>query len=256
MTNLKFYSEAIDDFGLAVTDEASGYPKENMQDRRKGSYWESDTTSNQNIDIDRGSGSLDTFNFGFLYHNLPDNTVVQIFDATQSNYSDEAAISSQVTISSSNKPVLLLDQPPAPNGGLSSSKRYWRIKITSLASVAQIYLIFMGTKLEITTRYNYGQNVEPDYSGITIVESIGGHRASREYYGPRDKWNLAWEFLSLSNKQNLVSAMANTVGKKLPFFFSDVAGNYYFVRFGMNRLQMVEVAHELYNGPIVLEEEF
>lgn len=249
MANLKFYSQALDDYTIAVTDQSTGYEKERMQDRRKDTSWKSLTTGNQNIDFNKGA--VVQLNHFFLYHNLPNNAQVQPFKATQSDYSDESTLASPVVISSANKPNLLLSWTAV-------SAPYWRIKITSLLSIAEIYLIFPGKTREITIRFNIGQLPgEPTYEGVELVESLGGIRAAREYYGGRKRWERFWEYLDQTNTDELEGLIGDCRGKALPFFFSDIDGNYHYARLMNDRIGAREVAHRAYNTDrLIFEEEF
>lgn len=247
MGNLKFYSQGLDDYAVAVTNQQTGFEKENMQDRRKDTSWKSSSTANQNIDFNKGiTVQLNHF---FLYHNLPNNAQVQPFKATQADYSDESQLASPTIISSANKPNLLLSWTAV-------SAPYWRIKITSLSSPAEIYLIFPGLTREITIMYNFGQLEEPFYDGSKIVESLGGIRAARQYHGGRERWEYNWERLDQANQDELQNLIADCRGKALPFFFSDIDGNYHYVRLMNPRIGARQVTHQQFNTDrLIFEEE-
>jgi len=248
MGNLLFISQAIDNATLVVTSQQTGHEKEKIQDRRKDTSWKSSSTANQNIDMDFGAAY--PVNHCFLYHNLPDNSTIRLWAATQANYSDEAAVGTAQVISS--RPNLYW------NLGVTANYRYYRFKITTLPSDAEIYLIFMGAELEINIRHDFsGINGENIYAGVSLVESMGGIRGARSYYGPRKRWEFSWEYLSLANQQNLQALISNVYGKRYPFFFRDVDSDYHFARLMMESLGAREVTHQLYDlGPLVLEEEF
>lgn len=248
MANLLLFSQAIDEATLVVTSQATGFAKEHLQDRRKDTSWKSTSSANQNIDMDFGAAY--PVNHCFLYHNLPDNATIRLWAATQANYSDEAAVGAAQVISG--RPNLYW------NLGVSVNVRYYRFKITTLPSAAEIYLVFMGAELEISIRHDFGGiNGENAYSGISLVESMAGIRGARSYYGPRKRWEFGWEYLSLANQQNLQFLISNVYGKRFPFFFRDVDGNYNFARLMMENLGARETNHQLYNvGPLILEEEF
>jgi len=254
MSNLLLFSKAIDDAALVVTSAATGYPKENMQDRRKVTSWKSTSTANQNIDMDFGSAF--TADHLFLYHNLPTGTRVEPFYASQSNYSDEASAVDgfYATIGTGNTPpnLYMFFGPEA-----YYSARYWRIKLTNLPSVAEIYLVFLGMRLEITIRHDFGHVQEKKYKGHILKESFGGNRFSKRYYGGRKIFQYRWEFMDLTNQANLQSLIENIKGAALPFFMRTVNGTYEYVRLMNDEIGAAEVAHQLFNTDVlVLEEEF
>lgn len=247
MANLKFYPDHLGDYTLVATSQATGFEVYHLQDHRLDTSWKATTTANQDVDIDLGASNI-PITCVMLFHNLANGVNFQLWAATQSNYSDAAQVDS-IAIDGTNTPYAL-------KTWAAVTKRYWKFKMLNNTTVAQIYLAFLGRQLEITTRFNYGEIIEPVYDGVEVVESIGGYRGAREYHAGRDRWDYAYEFLSLANKQKLASVVAAVDGRRYPFFFSDDGGNFHFARLAFNRLEFAEVAHQLYNGPLIMEEEF
>jgi hypothetical protein len=165
------------------------------------------------------------------------------------NYIDEVAPAEAQVIDASKRPFVLF------TWGSTVSVRYWRLKITTLPFAAQIYLIFLGVKREITIRYNYNNANNNEYDGVSLVETFGGVRSARNYHGARRVFNLPWELLDYGNKIALDLAFDSAGGKRYPIFMSDPDGNYYFVRFMQDSVNAKETAHELYSFGILLEEE-
>lgn len=247
MGNLTFYSQAIDDAALVVTSAATGHPKENMQDRRKATSWKSTSSANQNIDMDFGAPFA--ANYCFLYHNLPDNATIRLWGATQANYSDEAAIGAAQLVSA---------RPNLEWGlGVTANYRYYRFKITTLPSVAEIFLVFMGAVDEMTIRHDFGQVQEKKYGGHVLKESFAGNRFSKRYYGGRKIFQFKWELLDLANQSVLQAVIENSKGSALPFFIKTVDDIYEYVRLMNAGIGAAEATHQLFNTDVLsFEEEF
>lgn len=255
MADLTFYPQSIDDATLVVTSEATGYSKYNLQDRRKDTSWRSTSNANQNIDMDFGVAY--TADHGFFYHNLPAGSYVDIYYATQANYSDELSVTS-------NEPTPITGTGPRylafefPFSG-SYTKRYWRIKITNMpgSTVAEIFLFFLGARKVISVRYNYGQIIGSKFS-TKLFESLAGNRSAVAFQGARRIWKLAFEYMSKTNRDNLISVLASASGKRYPIFMLDPDMlAYYYVRLMHDEISDPEVTHQLYNiNQLLIEEEF
>ncbi len=252
MADVIISSQSIDSKTLTVTSADSSYPKTNMQDRRLSTYWKSTSSADQNIDIDMGSAI--EINHAVLYHNLPSLTYIDIYYATVSDYSD------QISVTDDNPLVTTEVGPqvfyfPFPSGN-SYTKRYWRIKLTHLSSVAMVHLLFIGLSKSITQRFMKSSIIGNDYSGNQLQESYGGKRFSIEYIGARKKLVLAWELLDSTNHGKLVTLMSDCHGSHYPFWIKDLDGNWTYVRLKSPNLNNPEIEVNLYNvGPLTFEEE-
>ncbi|GAH03888.1 unnamed protein product, partial [marine sediment metagenome] len=172
--------------------------------------------------------------------------------ATESDYSDEAAITDIEVVEIDSRHVLCMPIETPDN------KRYWRISIIGLLeAVAQIYLIFMGIVDEITLRYMMGQSEEKIYDGSKIIESLGGIRSARRYHDGRDRFEYAWDHLDATNEARLQDVIDNVKGNALPFFIKDIGKIYHYVRLMNPRIGSKQVSHQVFNTDrLIFEEEF
>jgi hypothetical protein len=251
MGNLVLYSETIDNAALAVTSAATGHAKELLQDRLTNTSWKGSSSANQNIDIDWGAAKA--CDHLVLLHNIPVSSVVDIFYASASNYSDAVSVSSGAgwTIIGTGIRTQLC------NFAASHTARYWRVQITSQSAASEIYLAFIGAKLDISIRYNQNWMDRKIYNGNILVETLGGKRYSRRLYGGRQRIEYTWEYLDLTNQNKLQTLIANSLGNALPFFLKRPDDTFLYCRLNMPSIDNPEIEYQLYNlGPLIFEEEF
>lgn len=253
MSNIKFFPYGVDLFTLtAVTSEATGYDKEFMLDRRLATYWKATSSAQQDIDIDLGADYDDyLIDHVLIYANLDssgESTAIQIFSATQANYSDQSERSSGTSI-----PGWLPYCHPFTG---TNSYRYWRIRISNQGSAAEVALIFIGPSIEITVRYNKGGIPGEKNYDVKLSESYGGQRGIPRSPIERDYWEFLYEYLDETNKGYLVTLLSLIKGCRYPFYYKDTADVYHYVRFMGTNLNAREVEHQLYNTKTIrLEEE-
>lgn len=259
MANLKMFTEDIANYTIdAVTSEDPGGDnnKENLQDRNKNTSWKASSTALQNIDIDTEDDNFSANTF-FLFHNISDNSEA----ATIKIYSDDNASFTSPTQRGSTHTLGAGETESLISLGATFQERYWRIEIDGSDVAPEIYLIFFGSSLLASTglslRYGFGQNEEIKYDGVVVVESQGGFRSSRQYHPGRRVWQYQWESLDITNEAGLQAAIGFTKGSAYPFFFSDISGNYHFIRFMNTALGSIQVfAGGFDTDRIRLEEEF
>lgn len=248
-SNLKFFPHSLDDCSLAITSEASGHEKEFLQDHNKDTYWESTDTSAQNVDFNNGAAYKT--DYMVLYHNLPTGTNVRPYGANAANYSDEAPVADAIVIAAGNTPIMVFDYTGV-------TQAYWRLKITSLSSVAKINLIYAGEVLDVTTMFGFGWlDADRRYDGVDLEESISGKRFGKLIRASRRRWEFNWELLLSAMRTELDNLLIETKGPGKPFIFTDIDGTEYFARAMSPALNVRPPAFEYYNvGPLVIEEEF
>lgn len=251
-SNIKFFPHSIADMVLAITSEATDHEKEYMQDHNNSTYWESTSTANQNVDINPDGGSVYSVGYFALYHNLPADTVVRLWGADQSNYSDESALGTgDITISSSSTPILI--------GELQTTYfyKYYRLKITSLPSVAKINLFYLGATIEIATAFAFNWlDADKRHDGVILEESESGKRFGKEIQTMRRRWEWSWQLIIGSIRDQIDSILTETHGPAKPFIFTDIDGTDYFCRTLNSSINVRPPAYELYNlGPLIIEEE-
>lgn len=251
MGNMKFYPDNVADFTLsAVTDTESGYPKENMLDRRKATYWQADNaTGIKNIDIDLGAARAVDYVLARIYDDA--GTTVKIYADTNSDYSTEQQISMTATSGSTGWKT-----PTGLQFTEETSYRYWRIKIDPVSVAPRCALINIGSTYEITVNpeWNY-LNADKDYSGVKLLESYGGQRAAVKQSDDRQVWDFFYNNLDTTNKEKFDSVLAIVNGRQYPLFFKDIEGDYNYVRLMLNALDARKIITDYYSIPVIRIEE-
>lgn len=262
MADLKLIAEGLDFYTIdQITSEDAGgnNDMENMQDRRLDTSWKASSTALQNIDIDMGAGYSATTPYVFLYHNISDNSgtaTIKVYKEDENDGTWDGGFTqsgSTFTITSGNSPYAFITL------ALISSQRYFRIEIDNSDVAPEVYLIFMGIKMEATTgitiQYKFNQSEEKIYGGNKIVESLGGIRAARQYHSGRDRFEYAWDHLDVTNEGRLQSLIEDTKGSALPFFMQDIDSDYHYVRLMNNRIGSRQSSHQAFNIPTLIFEE-
>jgi len=249
MSNIKLFTENIADFKLTTTTtEATGYEKEFMLDRRLATYWKGDGGASDefiHIDLESAARAID---YVYVYINPADSTLISLFRATQSNYSDEVIVGGSTALSAGWQWYRA--------SFFALTYRYWRIKFDVTAAAPSCAIIQIGSEQEISLCYDFGGILgQYDYSGVKIIDSYGGQRSATRQAEARRKWEFKWDTLDNTNKGKLETALANTNGAQYPFIYKDPANVYYFVRWMNSGLNAAEFTHELFRVPTILLEE-
>ena len=252
MADLKFYYHGLEAADIdSITSEATGYPKENLQDRNFNRIWKSSSApTNQVIHIDLNEATLSKEYIILGGNNLYSITgAISVGHTDQSDYSSIVASVAYTAATASDEPTMLR------NFLAASTDRYWEINLMSLDSDVEIGNIFIGTDLIHPVPniwpFPYGDR----FDGISLLTGSGGTRHSVKSYGERKVWNLDWEAIDETHKGYFDTWKAIVEGPHYPFYFSDKDGNLYFVRAVQSEILTVETAYQMYSVRLRLEEE-
>lgn len=252
MADLKFYYHGLESAEIdSITSEATGYPKENLQDRSPHRVWKATGTANQTIDIDLNESSL-TKDFIILSgHNLyTGGAHVYIGHDDNSSFSSLTEVYDDDPMED-DEPVLLA----IFTGGATTTERYWRIILSSLGAIPQIGAIFIGSILTHPVPDNWPRSRPSDFSGITVDTTSGGIRHSVKSYGERKIWVMDWESIDETHKGYFDTWKDEVEGPRYPFYFADENGDLCFVRAMQIRITPIETVYQMYNIRLTLEEE-
>lgn len=155
---------------VTMTSEASGFPKENLQDWRLGTAyrWKATTVASQTYKVDAGAGTevdADTFVIGG--HNLGTVTA----DITIAWSTNDAAWTDVVTSAAPSDDYPYMRQWTAPG-----VKRYWRVIIANATTTpAQAGIITLGRRLDFTEGAQF--DLDP-YQHEMVVEDSANENGS------------------------------------------------------------------------------
>lgn len=263
MSDFSFYAQSIDDATLTLNtlDEATGYPKENLQDRNKNTVWKCDTANISGyIQIDLvtaracdflilGSHNYTDTNYGIklAYDSADDPGFAGI------TYSIGSAIAYHDYQAADETNWIQIIQ--------SRSKRYWRLYLEAMGAATnqQIGTIFLGTAFDLAKNPELISDISSGYD-VSINQAAGGTR-----YGQianttvRRHWEYDWSYITESEKTKYETWRDLIfMGDKFslhPFYFTDDNGTTLKYARTIGRLKFGEMAYQAYKTRIILEEE-
>lgn len=148
---------------LTATSTESGYDVDNLKDRRRYTFWKADTTGTFYITADCSSSqAADTL--GITGHNFGSSSAqitLQVSD-DNTNWTDV------ITFSPSNDKSIL-------KTFTQQTKRYWRLKIVSSISAAQLAVLFIGSKLQFPRYISGDFDPSPENPVATTARSKAGY---------------------------------------------------------------------------------
>ncbi len=245
MSNPIFYYRAADEASsIAVTSEATGYPKENLQDRSEHTKWKSTDATDQNLDVDWGSAIACDYVIlgGHNLYTAGATVTVQYSDDASTYYTAGSGVPG------SNDPFLV--------SFTSASHRYWRVVLSTGSVAYELATLFIGSKFSHTINKDYGMNFGRAV-GVELRETKGGQRRSNLNADPRKIWEFTFTYFEESHKNNFLTWAEDGKLSHLPFYFDpDASGDLYFVRYMKNEFLMQDKNYQIYNtNAIRLEEE-
>ena len=138
----------------SATSSATGYPKENLIDNNPDTWWKGTSTSDQWLDIDLNSVSLQVDCFFVFVHNYA--SLVDSKNMTLWWSDDDSAytgVAGAVVINNLTGPI-----PIVKTSNLSLTHRYWRIKCVSITTIPEVSMIGFGTTHSITQGNEYPED--------------------------------------------------------------------------------------------------
>ena len=97
-----------------------------------------------------------------------------------------------------------------------------------------------------------------NYNGITINESRGGQKSSYKRFGERKAWRLNWPILSETDKDNFLTVVETTEGRRYPFYIDlgeAATPQLYFVRFVQDSISLKKLTTNAYSLSFEVEAE-
>jgi hypothetical protein len=243
MGNPIYYYESIEDATITVTGEASGFPKENMQDRNENTKWKAADNNAQNVNIDYGSNlTADSIVVG-------GNNFASIGAWMKAYYSDNGSDYTQangtITIPATRQLITFS----------SETHRYWRITAAFESppgsGPAQIGTIFIGTKLSHTINREWGLR-QAWLSNVSARETIGNRVFTNKNGEDRRTWAYRFADVGETQRGNILTHV-NTVNNMHKPFYVDLEadGTEYLVRQMGLESGLTDKNYQIYDSDVV-----
>lgn len=145
------YKNVFETGTVTVTEEAAGFPKENLFDSRSYNLYKSTTNGTQDIEIDKGAAGTAVDALCISGHNLGTETAtIEVFEDTVSNFATPTSLGSKAV--TKDDPLFL--------SLTSGTERFNRIRITLLTTnPVQIGFCMLGARTTMPVAGQYGYDI-------------------------------------------------------------------------------------------------
>jgi len=232
----------------SITSEATGCPKENLIDYNPDTYWKPTGTGTVVWDIDLQEAKQVDAIILFVNNYLTDFSGGGIYLAVQSS-PDDSSYTGQLNViwdAPLTHPIYIEDISGSP------TYRYWRISISSLASIIQLSGCFLSRKYSIAKTHQMPNRDVTRYFN-DIKRSASGRTHSALFNSQASKILPRSFLLDNTDWTALLNAYNACYGSTFPLVVTEDNTNY-FVRFD-GQLNKNEISHQLYAPSIQLIEQ-
>jgi len=137
--------------------------------------------------------------------------------------------------------------------GTPTARRYWCFRFGGSFTTWNTGQIILGTKLDWEVEPNKGIKIGEKFAN-DISESLGGIEYSNKRHDSKTFWEMNWDYISSTFKENLVSFRDAIEGDYKKFVYYDDS-DYHWVRMSADSMKMTEVAHNIYNTSLNMVEQ-
>jgi len=243
---------------ISATNEASGFPDDNLLDINKNILWKCGASTTIIFTIDLGvARACDTIALINNDWNNPTSvTGIKLHTENDDDGAWDSAVTYAIGGAGSWETDTAADQPIWYEEFDSALRRYWRLTCVGCSGAVphKLGTILLGERVDLSLNYDKPRSLSVDY-GVETWETSGGRKFSIKRHDDRQSFALKWSALSSANKNKFTTLWEETEGGHLPFLFKDTDDSLYFVRSKMGgRLPITEDVHQRYALTLNLEE--
>ena len=184
-TPIILYDNRLTDGTLTATDTATGYDVLNIVDNRPYTFWKAASSGTKYITVDCGSTkSADCL--AIIGHNFKTAAAIVSIESSPDNTVWTERLSDFTPIS--DKAFM--------KTFISSSARYWRIKIITTSIAAQIGVAVLGTKMQFEYPPETPYNPYTETPAAYVERSKNGHILGVSTYNPVLEFRALFSFIT------------------------------------------------------------
>jgi len=211
------YRNILESSTVTTTNEDSDYPKWRLHDRDIGKYFKGTGTADHTVRVDQGA--VTTHDVDTLIipagHNLTGGAQLDWeHSPDNSSWTDMvtawAGAAGQITKEASG----------------SQDRRYWRLKLTSLAALPEIAQLWMGEQLELADVVAWGYQDGPQ-GNVERVDSLSGRPHFLTLGEDREYRRYLLKMYDSGTKDAVEAFLAHSRSK--PFWLKDLDGTWLYM---------------------------
>lgn len=204
--------------------------------------------------IDFGSGNTKQIDFIYIVgHNLYQETAsLRLYY----DISDNASLTSPATLIGGNAAVST-DEPiwVETIGSVVAAKRYYWVLLDSIAATAYAGCIGIGYSVNPSVDPNWERSIEINIeSGRIVNASHGGFNWKTRTHGVKRGWQVGYELISESDKDELLDWLSDADYADTPFVFTNDGGTTFYYGELIGNPILTPVQSGLYNLEFTISE--
>ena len=211
-----FYRNILENSTVTVTNENTSFPKWRMHDRDIGKLFKGTSTSAHTIKADQGASAIYDVDTLIIPsgHNLTGGVLLDWeYSTDNSNWYDMVSAWAGAAGMIAKEASYL-------------NKRYWQLKLTTLAAIPEIPELWMGKRVELADVISWGFQDGPK-GNVERMESLSGRPFFLQNGEDREYRNYTCKVYGSGVRDDLESFFAHSRGK--PFWLKDLDGSWYFM---------------------------